>query len=138
MATNPPHRPTVYKDDYCDMVTEWLAEGKTLADFADSIGVHRVTLWDWTKAHTDFGNAVKKGREIASNIHAEKYLLANIENQNLNNVVAVHYFRNVLKLKTRDDPDNSATDKLADALKSVVTTYALPDNGRLNVDKTST
>lgn len=132
------HGLSTYNPDYCDMVTAWLAEGKTLAGFADKIDVNRVTLWDWTKAHVSFDNAVKKGREIASNIHAEKYLLDNIENQNLNNVVAVHYFRNVLKLKTRDDADTSATDKLADALKSVVTTYALPDNGRLNVDKTPT
>ena len=137
MATNPPHRPTVYQDDYCEAVTEWLSEGKTLASFAKHVGVNSVTIWRWHETIPEFCNAIKSGREIANKIYSEQFLLDNLEKQSLNNVMAILYCRNVLKIETKDKADNSATDKLADALKSVVTTYALPDNGRHNVDKTT-
>lgn len=96
-------RPTNYKDEYDEQVTEWLAVGKTLASFAEKIGVSYVSIWDWAQAHDNFSYAIKKGREIASKIYAEKFLIDNIENQNINNVIAILYCRNVLKIKTKDD-----------------------------------
>ena len=129
---------TLYKHEYCDAVIDWLSNGKTLASFAEHVGVNRVCLWGWKEKHQAFDNAIKKGREIATALHSEQFLLDNIEKQSLNNVMAILYCRNVLKIETKDKADTSATDKLADALKSVVTTYALPDNGRLNVDKATT
>ena len=129
---------TLYKHEYCDAVIVWLSNGKTLASFAEHVGVNRVCLWGWKEKHEAFDNAIKKGREIATALHSEQFLLDNIEKQSLNNVMAILYCRNVLKIETKDKADTSATDKLADALKSVVTTYALPDNGRLNVDKATT
>lgn len=52
-------RPSKYKPEYCDAVIAWLKEGKTIASFAASIGVARMTAFTWTKDYPEFGEAVE-------------------------------------------------------------------------------
>lgn len=96
-------RPTDYKQEYDSQVTEWLAEGKTLADFAELIDVTYVTIWNWEQNHESFFNAIKKGREIAQKIYTEKFLKSAIRDDKIQPVPFVMYCRNVLRLKTKDD-----------------------------------
>lgn len=96
-------RPTDYKEEYDERVTEWLAEGNTLADFAESVGVSYATIWNWGKTHESFFDSVKKGREIAQEIFTEKFLKSALRDVRIQPVPFVMYCRNVLRLKTKDD-----------------------------------
>lgn len=95
-------RQSDYKPEYDDMVLEWLAEGNTLRSFAVNIGVSSATLYNW-RENQSFLDAIKKGRKVAHEIYAEQFLYDNLENQKVNNVMAILYCRNVLGIKTKDD-----------------------------------
>jgi len=56
-------RPTKYKPEYCDQIIDFMAEGKSLLQFACSIGVHTDTIQEWKNVYPDFSVAIKKGQE---------------------------------------------------------------------------
>lgn len=58
-------RPTLYKDEFCDVVVAAGAEGKTLAEMAAEIGVDRATVRDWVENKPEFSRAVKRGLDKA-------------------------------------------------------------------------
>jgi hypothetical protein len=118
-------RQSDYKPEYDAQVIEWLAEGKTLVNFAKSIGVNNSTVWRWSKEESSFCNAIKEGRDIAKDVHSEQFLVDNLENQKLNNVVTVLYCRNVLGIKTKDD---SNLEDLTKALNSLTITRKIIDD----------
>lgn len=57
-----PGRPSDYDPSYCDGVVEFMGQGYSLTAYAGSIGVHRDTLHEWTSAHPEFSDAVKRGK----------------------------------------------------------------------------
>ena len=57
-------RPSTYKDEYCDAVIEWGAEGKSRTWMAAKIGVHRDTIYAWEKAHPRFSDALKRAKAL--------------------------------------------------------------------------
>lgn len=57
-------RPPIYMaDDHCRMAREYSANGKTLIELAEAIGVHVATLHSWKDEHPAFGDAIRLGRE---------------------------------------------------------------------------
>ena len=54
-------RPTKYEPEMCQAVIEAGKEGKTLAEMATDIGIHRETLNEWRGANEEFSDAVKEG-----------------------------------------------------------------------------
>lgn len=55
-------RPTLYRDEYCDLVIEHMAEGASLTSFAGEIGVARSSINEWMGAHPEFSEAVNVGK----------------------------------------------------------------------------
>ena len=118
-------RKSDYKLEYDEQVIEWLAEGKTFASFGKELGVSNSTIYEWKDVNPSFSEAIKRGREIAKDVHSEQFLVDNLENQKLNNVVTVLYCRNVLGIKTKDD---SNLEDLAKALNSLTITRKIIDD----------
>ena len=58
----PVGRPTDYKPAYVSEVLSHLGDGYTLASFAGIVGAARQTVYDWSEAHPEFLDAIKKGR----------------------------------------------------------------------------
>jgi hypothetical protein len=58
-------RPSKYDPSFCDAVIASGAEGKTLAEMANDLGINRATLKDWQEAHPEFSSAVKTGLDKA-------------------------------------------------------------------------
>lgn len=99
-------RPTLYKREYAPLVTEWLAEGSVLYDFAALVGVTQSTLWEWMEKNKDFSEAVKRGRNRAKALYAEKFAKEAVRDKDVQSVPYIIYARNFLGLKTKDDDDN--------------------------------
>lgn len=60
-------RPSPYdKDEHPRIAREQTAQGKTLADLAQLIGVARSTIQMWQENHPEFSVAIKLGREDAT------------------------------------------------------------------------
>lgn len=55
-------RPSEYKPEYCDLVVERMGEGLSLTAFAGSIKVEKQTVYRWMSEHSDFSDAVARGR----------------------------------------------------------------------------
>ena len=57
-----PGRPSKFKQTYCDMLIEHLAEGASISSFAAEIGVARSTINQWAEDHPEFSEALKVGK----------------------------------------------------------------------------
>ena len=55
----PVGRPTKYKPEYCQMLIDHMAKGKSYETFGYSVGVDRATVYNWEK-HPEFLDAKKK------------------------------------------------------------------------------
>lgn len=55
-------RPSLYDPRYCDRVVELGKLGKSKAQMAADIGVHRETLDEWAKVHPEFSDAIMRAR----------------------------------------------------------------------------
>lgn len=58
-------RPTLYDPSYCDRVVELGKEGKSKAQMAADIGVHRETLDEWAKVHPEFSDSITRARNYS-------------------------------------------------------------------------
>lgn len=95
-------RPTKYKEEYCEMLIDHLASGKPFRSFGRKIGVSVETIYEWTRKHPEFLDALKDGRLDGY----EKYLElitqgARGEIQGFNATAAIWFGKNVYKWTDR-------------------------------------
>jgi len=55
-------RPTLYREEYCDKLIDWMAEGKSFVTFASTIPCNPDTIAEWVKVHERFSEAKKIGK----------------------------------------------------------------------------
>lgn len=55
-------RPTLYKQEYCDQIIEFMATGKSLTAFAASINTYKQNLYNWAKINKEFFDAMKNAQ----------------------------------------------------------------------------
>ena len=58
-------RPTKYKEEYCQLLVEHMADGLSYESFAGVVGVSKQTIYDWEKVNSDFLDSKKKGFAMA-------------------------------------------------------------------------
>lgn len=58
-------RPTKYQAKYAAGLIEHMEKGGSFESYAAVIGVHRDTLYEWEKAHEEFSDAKKMGKDAA-------------------------------------------------------------------------
>lgn len=68
-------RPTDYRPEYCEMVIEAMASGVSLTAFAGMLRVSKDTVYEWMTRHSEFSDAVSRGKP-ARLLHLERKLLA--------------------------------------------------------------
>ena len=61
-----PGRPTSYRVEFCHLVIELMAQGRSLDGCASLLGVHPDSLYEWQKVHPEFSEAVRAGRAAAT------------------------------------------------------------------------
>lgn len=54
-------RPSLYRQEYCDMLVKHYQEGGTFESFAAVVDVCYDTLYEWVKAHVEFADAKNRG-----------------------------------------------------------------------------
>lgn len=55
-------RPTKYSDAYPSELIDHMSQGFSFASFSGVIGVTRETIYEWTRVHPEFSDALKIGR----------------------------------------------------------------------------
>ena len=54
-------RPTLYRDDYCQMLEEHMKGGGSFEAFASRVNVHEQTLYNWLEEYNEFFESKKRG-----------------------------------------------------------------------------
>jgi hypothetical protein len=94
-------RPTDYDPAFCQVVEDSLALGYSLSVAAGEVGVTRQTLDNWTKAHEEFFDAVKRGRARGAKVWEDR--LAKLADDNVGNATGIIFgLKNRLSEDWRD------------------------------------
>lgn len=89
-----------YQPDYCEQVGDFLAKGHSVGAFAGHIGVHRDTIYEWTKHHSDFEDALKIGINRATKFWEERLIEIATNGKDKGNPAAI-----IFGLKNRASAD---------------------------------
>ena len=54
-------RPTKYKNEYCDLLVNWMAGGLSFESFGSEVDASKQTLYTWTTKHPEFLDAKRVG-----------------------------------------------------------------------------
>lgn len=92
-------RPSEYRQEYCQMVFDYMAKGYSLSAFAGSIAMSRDAVYDWMSAHREFSNAVARAR-MARVAALEVKLLAS--RKGAETTASIFALRNADPLEWRD------------------------------------
>jgi hypothetical protein len=56
-------RPTIYNEDFCEMLIGHMAKGYSFESFASVTDTCKDTLYEWVKVHPEFSDAKKRALE---------------------------------------------------------------------------
>lgn len=56
-------RPSDYKPEYCQEIIDFMAKGNFTFQYANYIGKHVDTLYEWGKVHKEFSEALKTAKQ---------------------------------------------------------------------------
>lgn len=57
-------KPTDYRPEFIPKLLEMAAEGKSFTAIAVEFDVVRDTMWDWGKRHKEFGDAMRRAKQL--------------------------------------------------------------------------
>jgi hypothetical protein len=63
-----PGQPTLYRPEYVELAHNYCLLGATNETLAEFFGVARRTIQNWIATHTDFADAVYRGRAVADGV----------------------------------------------------------------------
>jgi len=58
-------RPTLYNPEMLPKIEEYARQGLTNEQIAKNLGITAKTLYEWQNKYSEFGNALKAGKEVA-------------------------------------------------------------------------
>lgn len=106
----PVGRPTKYKDEYLDMIIDYLGKGKSVTQFAAFIKVSKSTIYKWAEENKEFSDALSIAQEF-SEAHWETQLEEMMFNKEVNTPLVKLYFANRFgwsdKTETKQDHTSS-------------------------------
>lgn len=97
----------------CETVLEAGAQGMTLAEMADSLGIDRSTLNDWREQHPEFSRAVKAGLDRAQAWWERKGREATFDAQGFSATSYIFQMKNRFKDDWRDKVEQEHSGGLA-------------------------
>ena len=57
-------RPTKYRVEFCKEIIQHCKAGGCITSFAESIAVHKDTLYEWRKHHAAFSDSMNRARQV--------------------------------------------------------------------------
>ena len=101
-------RPTLFREEYCDMLIEHMKNLHSFESFGAVINTPRSTMYDWCKDHPTFSYAKKIAREYLQ-LGMEKVGRGLMTGKIKGNVASwIFYTKNVTHW--RDEPDSDIED----------------------------
>ncbi|MBY0316334.1 MAG: helix-turn-helix domain containing protein [Bdellovibrionales bacterium] len=114
-------RPTKYRTEYCDEIIDFMSDGKSLTAFAAKLSVSKDTVYQWSKDHSDFSDALDIAKTKCEAFWEEAGLsgLFSEKGRSLNGRIWMFYMKSRFGWRDESsDPTNVQTIRLAYALPS--------------------
>lgn len=106
-------RPTKYKPEYCQVVIDYLSQGKSVTQLARHLKVNKSTIYQWAQDYPAFSDALKDAQEW-SQAYWEDELESMMYNKDVNSPLVKLYFAN--RFKWHDRPATEGDDEKAQPL----------------------
>ena len=102
-------RPTDYKPEYCQIVIEYMGEqGKSLVQLARKLEVCKATIYNWSKEHPEFLDALTRAQEWAE-AHWEERFTEFMVDRNANAPLIKLYMANRFRWSERSaEPESDS------------------------------
>lgn len=107
-------RPTAYNPDFCQIAIDFLAQGYSRTALAGHLGVTRQTVYNWSKDHPEFFDALSLG-EAKTSLFWESRLIDIARGGDGNTSATIFALKNRVSAEWRDaqhqvheDPDGRA------------------------------
>lgn len=97
----PGGRPTVYKQEYCQMLIDHMASGLSFLSFAAVINVSEECLYEWGRVHQEFSEA-KKEAFVKNRLFWEDLAIKNIKADKFQSTVWIFNMKNRFPKEWRD------------------------------------
>lgn len=105
-------RPTKYRPEYCEMLISHMSTGLSFESFAGVVGVWKEAIYEWTKKHPDFSNALKAARS-KQRLALEKRALAQAFGQTKGTpATLIFILKNTIGWKDNPEPQDDSYDDL--------------------------
>lgn len=100
-------RPSLYKEEYCQMLIDHMKEGLSFESFAAVIDTHRDTLYEWANVHSAFSDAKRRGRD--QQFLTDEKTLRDLVKGKINGSASAHIFKmkNVHKWSDRTEVEST-------------------------------
>lgn len=108
----PGGRPTKYKEEYCEQLIEFMAQGYPYECFAAEIDVGRRTLYDWEEKYPEFSHAKKVGQEKTYKALLEKGMDSLHDPGTLNNTVWIFMMKNMCGWRDKQEIEQTNVNKV--------------------------
>ena len=72
-----------YTEDYCQKVEDLMSSGMSITEVASTLGIHRDTIYDWSKKFPEFKQAMRNGVAL-SQAWWERQARLNIDKKEFN------------------------------------------------------
>lgn len=122
-----PGQPTKYKEKYCEEVIDFMAEGKSVVQFAAKIRVSKETVYEWARTIPRFSDAFIEARALCE-AHWEQILQdKGTKKKPGSDAILMFYMKNRFRWSEKENEAGNPGAAVAGGAKVVLT---LPDNGR--------
>jgi len=118
MKKNKGGRPTLYHPEYCDLVIQFMKEGRSKKAVAAILEVHIDTIYEWEKVHPEFSDALKKAVGF-SEAWWEEEGRTNLKNKEFNATLWYMNMKNRFKWSDKVETHSTHVIKQEDALKEL-------------------
>jgi len=103
-------RPSKYREKFCAALIRHMTTGLSFESFSSVAGVHKDTLYAWTREYPDFSDA-KKRAEAASLLYWEKLGIDGVKGKIKGFNAAMWIFNMKNRFKWRDRPDEDIEER---------------------------
>ena len=128
---------TLYKEEYCERLIDWMAKGMSFESFAGEVGASKQTIYDWVDRRPEFAEAKRLAFDKCR-VFWEKLMIAGAAGKikNFNATMVIFNMKNRFKDEWRDVQRQEFTDPDGKPLAAQVI-LTLPDNGRDKINDRS-
>lgn len=121
-------RPSKYKKEYCEAIIAFMTEGKSVVQFAASIGVSKHSIYEWVEHHPDFSDSFQKASSACESYWEKIVQAKTVKKIEGSDAVLIFYLKNRFRWTDRVQQDVTGQ-------QNITFTSEIADDGTVQREK---